>query len=88
MPTRLPHRRAFKSPLLNVLVGVMTASVLFITWAVVLVGASEAYCGFMPDVDTRFASGFTEAGFNRIGAGMDSAQVAAVLGEPYTTSGY
>ena len=78
------RRGYYASKLMAALAGFTALGLSFITWAVLLVTTSEHYCAFMPAIDTHFAPGFTESRFSQIKIGMDSAQVFAVLGKPYS----
>jgi hypothetical protein len=45
----------------------------------------ESYFSYQPDIDTSFSADFTEAKFDRIRPGMDSAAVVRILGLPLST---
>jgi hypothetical protein len=79
MPLSPFFRRALRRTLLALSIGAFAVTVPLVQ----LVFFSEAYCAVLPGIDTRYASDFTEAGFDQIRAGMDSAQVCALVGEPY-----
>jgi hypothetical protein len=79
MPLSLPLRRVLKRTV-RVLGG---GCCLLAVYLVHLLFFSETYCFVLPGIDTRYAPGFTEARFDRITAGMDSARVYALMGAPY-----
>jgi outer membrane protein assembly factor BamE (lipoprotein component of BamABCDE complex) len=44
---------------------------------------SESYCFLYPNIDTRYAPGYTESGFNQITPGMTAQTVEQLIGRPF-----
>ena len=46
---------------------------------------TESYCFFYPGIDTRYATGYSESGFNQVTTGMTAQAVQKLLGSPLHT---
>ena len=55
------------------------AAVLFLFWCY---SHSESYCIFYPNIDTHYASGYSETAFGKVVTGMTYQAVQDLLGSP------
>jgi hypothetical protein len=65
----------------NMALGVAAVGLVFWCYA-----QTESYCFFAPAVDTKFASGFSEASFARVQPGLPESEVRDRLGSPLFTT--
>ncbi|RYD59335.1 MAG: hypothetical protein EOP56_00270 [Sphingobacteriales bacterium] len=62
-------------------------SLLLIPYFAAMFALGESYDPFRPDIDTKFAPGFSQLKFDSIHPGMDSTVVLNILGKPIYTYG-
>jgi hypothetical protein len=71
----------------TVLLAVATIPLLILLFiALWAYGRMEAYCFFNPDIDTEYATGFSEERFAMAEIGMSGVAVEAILGKPMEVS--
>jgi hypothetical protein len=55
---------------------------------ILAVSGGERYCVFWPSIDTRYAAGYSERGFERVQVGMSEDEVVALIGRPLETHAF
>ena len=73
-------QRELRSPILRAINTAATFAILAVAY--LGVGGCESYCVLWPSIDTVYAPGFTDAGFERVQVGMTREDVRAQIGEP------
>jgi hypothetical protein len=84
LPVALWQRlRIIAKPVVKVIVWVTAAlGALFLLNVIFMYPHMEAYCFFNPSIDTRYAPGYSETGFDAITNGMTMPAVRQFLGTP------